>query len=415
MKQRTILHVDCNSFFCSVSLHYKPHLKKYPVAVGGDAESRHGIILAKNDHAKKYGVKTAMALWQAKQVCPNLVIIPPDYDLYSRFSKEIKEGIFSDYTNLQEPFGSDESWLDVTGSESIFGNGMEIAEAIRRRVKKEMGITVSIGVSWNKIFAKLGSDMKKPDAITEITPENYKEKVWSLPVEELLYVGPATTRKLHNKYVMTIGDLANYGEQYLVDMFGKTGYMLHSFANGLDNSPVSIDSAEPYIKSVGNSSVIAHDVTDPEEVKRWMYILADSVGPRMRQHGFAARTVEIMVCDNDMGYTTRQKGMPIPTNLNTDLASAAWGLFQNTYRWQKPIRKIGIRGSNLVFDTDPFQCSFERSADKQEKREELEKSIDSLNERWTHCVQRAVTMIDQTQTEWQIKEAQRRFTPIGWF
>ncbi len=410
--ERSILHVDCNSFFASASLLYKPHLKNLPVVVGGDESTRHGIVLAKNQAAKKYKIPTGAALWQARQLCPDLVVIPPDYELYDRFSKEIKQGIFADYTDQQEAFGSDESWLDVTGSVGLFGSGEEIAHLIRRRVKKEMGITVSVGVSWNKIFAKLGSDYKKPDAVTVFTQDNFKDHVWPLPVEDLLYVGPATRNKLYNKGVYTIGQLANTEERFLRDWFGVVGSYLWVYANGLESSPVG--ETEPPIKSVGNSSVIAHDVTAPEEVKRRMHLLAESVGPRMRALGFAARTISIWICDNDMGYISRQKSISIPTNLNCDLASEAFDLFQHTYRWQKPIRKIGISGSNLVFAKGSYQCSFWQSAERHEKREQLEETLDSLNGRWPHSIKRAITMFGGNDEERNTKELQRKFTPIGW-
>lgn len=412
VSDRVILHVDCNSFFASVSLLYKPHLKTYPVVVGGSEETRHGIVLAKNQEAKKYKIPTGAALWQARQLCPNLVVIPPDYDLYDRFSKEIKGGIFADYTDMQESFGSDESWLDVTGSTSLFGGGGEIADIIRNRVKREIGITVSVGVSWNKIFAKLGSDMKKPDAVTVIDRDTFTEIVWPLPVEELLYVGPATTRKLHNKGVYTIGQLANTKVQYLKDWFGVVGEYLWIYANGLENSPVG--QTAPPVKSVGNSSVIPHDVTTPKEVKRRIHMLAESVGPRMREHGFAARTICIWICDNDMGHMSRQRGLAMPTNLNHDLAGAAFSLFQDTYKWHKPIRKIGISGSNLVFAHDPFQCSIFESAEQHDRREKLEATMDSINKRWRYAVKRGITMFDDGDEERDVKDMQRQFTPIGW-
>lgn len=412
MAQRTVLHVDCNSFFASVSLLYKPHLKKFPVVVGGDEQSRHGIVLAKNELAKGYKIPTGAALWQARQLCPQVVVIPPDYELYERFSKDIKQGIFADYTDLQESFGSDESWLDITGSAHLFGGGPAVAEIIRRRVKGELGITVSIGVSWNKIFAKLGSDMKKPDAITVITPESYKEQVWPLPVEELLYVGPSTKRKLHNKCVYTIGALADTDPQCLKDWFGVVGSYLWAYANGQDTSPVG--QTEPPIKSVGNSSVIPHDVTDPEEVKRRIHLLAESVGPRMREHGFAARTITVWICDDEMAYTSRQCKLPSPSNLNTDLARAAFALFQKTYKWRRPIRKIGISGSDLVFDHTPYQCSLWQSAEAMERREKLESAMDGLNKRWPHSVSRAITMFGGNEEERSLKALQRKFTPTGW-
>ena len=234
---RVILHCDMNSFYASVECLYNPSIRNKPVAVGGSVEKRNGIILAKNDVAKRFGVKTGDALWQARQKCPNLVIVPPDFKKYIKLSRLAVE-IYNSYTNLVEGFGLDECWLDVTGSTHLFGSGEEIAEAIRQRVKTELGITCSIGVSFNKIFAKLGSDMKKPDAITVITKDNYKSTVWPLPVEDLLFVGRATKQKLNRYGIKTIGDLACSNLSFLETLLGKWGSYLWGYANGLDASTV---------------------------------------------------------------------------------------------------------------------------------------------------------------------------------
>lgn len=207
MTDRTILHCDMNNFYASVECLYNPALRGKPVAVGGDVEARHGIILAKNYEAKKYGVQTGEALWQAKQKCPGLTIVPPSFEKYLRFSRLARE-IYGCYTDRIESFGLDECWLDLTGSERLFGGGKAVADKLRERIKFELGVTISVGVSHNKIFAKLGSDMKKPDATTVITRENYKDVVWPLPVSDLLFVGPATTRKLARYGIHTIGQLA---------------------------------------------------------------------------------------------------------------------------------------------------------------------------------------------------------------
>lgn len=234
---RVILHSDMNSFYASVEIMLNPELRNKPVAVGGSTEERHGIILTKNQIAKKYGIKTGMVNWEAKLLCPDLVIITPHYEQYIKYSKMARE-IYSRYTDKIEPFGMDECWLDMTESTELFGNGFDIANNIRKTIKSELGLTVSIGVSFNKIFAKLGSDMKKPDAITVINRENYKDKVWNLPVEDLFYVGPATKRKLNSIGVQTIGNLAKFPVNILKDKLGKNGIMLSAYANGADTSPV---------------------------------------------------------------------------------------------------------------------------------------------------------------------------------
>lgn len=263
--QRTILHSDMNSCYASIELLYHPELRGKPLAVGGDPEARHGIILAKDQLAKKSGVKTGMALWQARECCPDLQIVPPRMDIYLRFSK-LAHKIYADYTDLQEAFGLDESWLDVTASAQIKGDGMRIAEEIRQRIKRELGITVSIGVSWNKIFAKFGSDYKKPDAITEITRDNYREIVWTKPVEDLLYVGPATRKKLHRYGIYTIGQLAACDDTFLKSTLGKMGLVLGAFANGTDQTPVSLENSSAPIKSIGNSTTTFRDLTTDLDV-----------------------------------------------------------------------------------------------------------------------------------------------------
>lgn len=248
---RTILHSDCNCFYASVELLHHPELRGKPVAVGGDPEARHGIVLTADYTAKRCGVKTGMALWQAKQICPDITFLPPRMDLYLRFSRMAQE-IYAEYTDQREPYGIDESWLDVTDSVSIKGDGYQIAQEISSRMKKELGITVSVGVSFNKIFAKLGSDYKKPDAITTMNKDEYKEKAWPLPVSDLLYVGSATNKKLKSMGIHTIGDLAETDERFLNRRLGKMGNILWAFANGYDDSPVKLENTSAPIKSVGN-------------------------------------------------------------------------------------------------------------------------------------------------------------------
>ena len=302
---RTILHSDCNCFYASVELLHHPELRGKPVAVGGDPEARHGIVLTADYIAKRHGVKTGMALWQAKQVCPDITFLPPRMDLYLRFSKMTHE-IYGEYTDRQEPYGIDECWLDVTDSVGIKGDGYKVAQEISSRIKSELGITVSIGVSFNKIFAKLGSDYKKPDAITTMNKDEYREKAWPLPVSDLLYVGSATTKKLYSMGITTIGGLAQTDERILVGRFGKMGSILWSFANGYDESPVKIENTSAPVKSVGNSTTTPKDMETDEDVKIVLYILAESVAARLRENGFRCRTVEISLRDKDLYHFTKQ-------------------------------------------------------------------------------------------------------------
>ena len=296
---RTILHSDCNCFYASVELLHHPELRGKPVAVGGDPEARHGIVLTADYTAKRYGVKTGMALWQAKQVCPDITFLPPRMDLYLRFSRMAQE-IYADYTDKREPYGIDESWLDVTDSATLKGDGFHIAQEISSRMKKELGITVSVGVSFNKIFAKLGSDYKKPDAITTMYEDEFQRKAWCLPVSDLLYVGNATNKKLYSMGIRTIGDLAKSDETLLVRKLGKMGSILWAFANGYDESPVKLENTSAPVKSVGNSTTTPRDMETDEDVRIVLYILAESVAARLRENGFRCRTVEISVRDKEL-------------------------------------------------------------------------------------------------------------------
>ena len=347
MSERTILHSDCNCFYASVEQLHHPELRQKPLAVGGDPQARHGIVLTANYIAKKFGVKTGMALWQAKQLCPDIVFVPPRMDLYLRFSRMAHE-IYSEYTDLYEPYGIDENWLDVSASATLKGDGLKIAEDISRRVKSELGITVSIGVSFNKIFAKLGSDYKKPDAITTMYRDEFKEKAWKLPASDLLYVGKSTDKKLRNLGIKSIGDIANADEKVLHSHLGKMGSILWGFANGYDDSPVRLEHTHAPIKSVGNSTTTFRDLINDEDVKIVIYMLSESVAARLRENGFQCRTVEISVRDNELFSFTRQTKIDHATNITGEIAETAFALFKANYNWRQPIRSIGVRGADLV-------------------------------------------------------------------
>ena len=394
--QRTVLHADLNNFYASVECLYRPDLRGKPVAVGGDPEQRHGIILAKNYPAKKYGITTGEAIWQAKQKCPELVVLPPNFRLYLRFARLARQ-IYADYTDQIEPFGLDEAWLDVTGSASLFGDGQTIADEIRRRISDEMGVTASVGVSWNKIFAKLGSDMKKPDATTVISKENFKQSVWKLPAEDLLYVGPATHRKLLARNIKTIGDLALTEPEYLHTWFGKWGDVLYTFANGLDTSPVACLGEEAMIKSIGNSTTTPRDLTCNADVSLILYVLCENVAMRLREHGFECRTVEISVRDNDLYSFTRQHKQGRPTNLASEIHKAAMELFCKSYDWRKPIRSVGVRGCDLqTAGSDFLQLSLLYDEARRDKLIRLEVTIDRIRQRFGNLsIQRALLLKDR--------------------
>ena len=408
---RTILHSDCNGFYASVECLYNPDIRDKPVAVGGDAEKRHGIILAKNELAKKYKIKTGEAIWQARQKCPSLVVVPPHFDRYMRFSRMCRR-IYADYTDRIENFGLDEAWLDVSGNEM---SGEVIADEIRRRVKEELGITVSIGVSFNKIFSKLGSDYKKPDAVTVISKENYRDVVFPLKVENLLYVGPATKKKLNRLGVYTIGELAAFPLSALRDNFGKWGDVLYTFSNGYDSSPVMYADETSAIKSIGNSTTAVRDLTCLEDVKMIFMVLCDSVSRRLREQGARAGLVGISVRDKDLYSFTRQHKLNTPTDITEEIFSAAMELFIDNYHWEKSIRSLGVSVSELRPLHEAVQLTMLCDESQRERRMSLDRSLDALKRRFgTFCVRPATLMKDPRLSGFSPKE-EHVIHPVGYF
>lgn len=407
---RTILHSDCNCFYASVELLHHPELRGKPVAVGGDPEARHGIVLTADYTAKRRGVKTGMALWQARQVCPDIIFLPPRMDLYLRFSRMAQE-IYAEYTDKREPYGIDESWLDVTDSVSLKGDGYHIAQEISSRMKKELGITVSVGVSFNKIFAKLGSDYKKPDAITTMNKDEYRDKAWPLPVSDLLYVGSATNNKLRGIGIRTIGDLARTEESLLVRKLGKMGSILWAFANGYDESPVKIENTSAPIKSVGNSTTTPKDMETDEDVKIVLYILAESVAARLRENGFRCRTVEISIRDKDLLHFSKQVKLQNASNITREIAEAGYKLYKESYRmpadehelknsrpefYQKLLRSIGIRGTDLVTDYFWEQLDMFMDPQAREKQMKVDAAVDNIRKRFGfYSIQRGLMYQDR--------------------
>ena len=414
MGKRVILHSDINACYAAIEHLHRPELNGKPLAVGGDPEARHGIVLTADYIAKKYGVKTGMALWQAKQVCPELNIVSPRMDLYLRFSRMAHE-IYGEYTDLQEPYGVDESWLDVTASGSLKGDGYKIAKEISNRMKSELGITVSIGVSFNKIFAKLGSDYKKPDAITTMYEDEFKSKAWALPVSDLLYVGRSTNQKLARFGIKTIGDLAQTDEHLLMSHLGKMGGILWGFANGYDDSPVKMEHTHAPIKSIGNSTTTPRDLETDEDVKIVLYILAESVAARLRDNGFKCRVVEISVRDNELYSFTRQHKIDHATNITGEIATEAYRIFKENYNWRKPIRSVGVRGADLVNDNYWEQMDLFSSVEQREKQMKLDDAVDTIRRRFGfYSVQRGLVYRDKILSSVNAKEDHTTH-PIGYF
>ncbi len=399
--QRTIFHIDLNNFYASVECLYRPELRHRPIAVCGDVEARHGIVLAKNYPAKQSGVKTGEAIWQAKQKCPGLITVPPDFRKYLRFSRLAKL-IYADYTDQIEPFGIDEAWLDMSRSLKIFGDAHMIATEIRRRLREEIGITGSIGISFNKIFAKLGSDLNKPDATTVITENNFQKIVWPLPVGELLYVGRSTQRKLENRAIFTVGDLAKADVNGLRLLLGVWGETLWNFANGYDAAVVRHSGEEYLIKSVGNSTTTARDLRNEQDAKLIIFVLSESIAARLRELGLKCTTVAITIRNIELVSCVRQGKLTRPSFLSAEIAQTALELLTN-YNWDKPIRSLGVRGCDLVTANEHIQLNlFEGD---RTSSEELEKTVDGIRARFGHySVRRCSMLLDRKLTGFSPKE-----------
>ena len=378
---RIILHCDLNRFYASVELRDRPDLRDVPAAVCGDPTSRHGIILAKNEPAKKYGVQTAETIWQAKKKCPGLVLLPPHHSLYREISRQVN-AIYDQYTDLVEPFGIDESWLDITHTLHLLGgDARAVADALRERMKREMGLTLSVGVSFNKVFAKLGSDYKKPDATTVIDRENWRELVWPLPVGALLYVGSAARKLLSQFGVRTIGDLAACRRDALETLMGKMGAQLHDYANGLDADPVRSRYAAEPVKSVGNGTTFPANLTTAEQVRSGIALLSDSVATRLRRAGLYAGGVQVTVRDPQFHDRSRQAQLPAPTHLIRELTAAAMDLTRQLWKPPAPVRALTVTAIHLVADGEAYEQEDLFSAEaapKKDRQEKLEAAMDRL-------------------------------------
>lgn len=391
--ERVILHVDQNNFFASVECLYDHNLKKIPMAVGGDVEKRHGIVLAKNALAKRFGVQTGEPLWQARQKCPQIVFVPPHFERYIKYSKKAKK-IYAQYTNQVESFGLDECWLDVTASQ--FGSGKEIADELRQRIRLELGLSVSVGVSFNKVFAKLGSDSPKPDATTVISRDNFRDIVWPKPVKELLYVGRATERNLCQKGIFTIGALAQTEPEIIESWLGKHGLNIWRFANGLDYSPVApVDRTIP-AKSIGNSTTTPRDLLTDEEVKITMTVLCESVAARLREHHLNCSTVQISIRDNELYSYERQVKLPFPSCVSAVILEKAFELYKQNHTSGKPIRSIGVTACHLT-EAETVQLSLLPEERKIQRLGDLACAVDGLRRRFgNRCLRPGSLLVDRS-------------------
>jgi Nucleotidyltransferase/DNA polymerase involved in DNA repair len=392
---RIVLHSDLNNFFASAEASENPELKKVPCAVCGNIEERHGIVLAKNELAKKYGIKTGQVIWQAKKACPNLVIVPPNYSLYLKFSKYVQK-IYCDYSDRIESFGIDEAWIELTGCPGIktISDGEKTANEIRKRIFAETGLTVSIGVSDNKTFAKLASDYKKPDAITVFSPDNFEQTICNIEISELLYVGKATTNKLNEVGIRTIGDTATASEAFLKSMLGKNGTHLSASSCGYDISPVEGYQNEREIKSIGNSTTPMRDLQSVDDVKCVCFLLAEEVCTRLREHGLKCKTLAIhMRTASSLIVMERQCTLPLACNTVTDFSKAAMALFTKSYNWKESLRSFGVRACNLVSATNDAQLCFFEKEEKAEKYHRIDRAVDQIRSRFgDSSVRRAILL-----------------------
>lgn len=380
-EERVILHCDLNNFFASVSLLFNPTLRSVPVAVCGDKEQRHGIVLAKNEAAKRCGVKTAEAIFEAKAKCPELVILPPMMDKYKEYSEKAHR-IYEEYTDMIEPFGIDECWLDVTGSRLLFGSGEEIADKIRREIKQKLGITVSVGVSFNKVFAKLGSDMKKPDGITVISRENFREKIWRLPISDLLFVGRKTTDRLHSCGICTIGDAAVCSDEMLERLLGKNGLELKRYALGEDNSPVSRQHEKATPKSIGRSVTRQQDFKTPDEIWGMFLSLAREISDSLREQGLYAGGVQVHIRNAALSVKEFSRSYPDSVNGAKIIAERGMELLNEHFGFTEPLRSVGLRAINLRGYQTAIQEDIFGDSEKRETEEKIESSIYELRKKF---------------------------------
>ena len=380
-EERVILHCDLNNFFASVSLLFNPTLRSVPVAVCGDKEQRHGIVLAKNEAAKRCGVKTAEAIFEARAKCPELVILPPMMDKYKEYSEKAHR-IYEEYTDMIEPFGIDECWLDVTGSRLLFGSGEEIADKIRREIKQKLGITVSVGVSFNKVFAKLGSDMKKPDGITVISRENFREKIWRLPISDLLVVGRKTTDRLRSCGICTIGDAAVCSDEMLERLLGKNGLELKRYALGEDNSPVSRQHEKATPKSIGRSVTRQQDFKTPDEIWGMFLSLAREISDSLREQGLYAGGVQVHIRNAALSVKEFSRSYPDSVNGAKIIAERGMELLNEHFGFTEPLRSVGLRAINLRGYQTAIQEDIFGDSEKRETEEKIESSIYELRKKF---------------------------------
>ncbi|MEA4969431.1 MAG: DNA polymerase IV [Candidatus Pelethousia sp.] len=375
--ERTILHCDCNGYFASVECIARPELWDVPMAVCGDPKNRHGVILAKNELAKGYGIVTAETVWQALRKCPNLTLVRPHHEKYREYSRRIN-AVYQQYTDQVEAFSVDESWLDVTASLHLFGTGKEIADELRRRIRTEIGLTISVGVSFCKTFAKLGSDYKKPDATTEITRENFRDILWPLPARSMLYVGRAAEETLLKGGIRTIGDIAEAGKGRLRSLLGRTGETIWEYACGLDEEPVKRIGEEEATKSIGCGLTFSRDLVGLKDIRAGLTMLSDTIGTRLRRQGLCCTTVQVQIKNPQLQVICRQKRLEAGTNSTREILEAALSIVQASWRMNAPIRMLTVTAAGLSTDGTAQLSLFDLGAEKRCHNEKLDSAMDAI-------------------------------------
>lgn len=414
MKERVILHCDINHCYAQIEEMMAPELRNIAMAVGGHEESRHGIILAKNDLAKKYKIKTGESLREAYKKCPHLLIVHPHYEEYLYYTEKVKN-IYREYSDRVESFGLDEAWVDISDSVSLYGNPKKIAEIIQQRVLEEVGLTISIGLSFNKIFAKLGSDMIKPMGLVEINRDNYKYKAWDLPVQDLLCVGRATQAKLNLYGIETIGDLACFDVNVLKRNLGKMGEIIYWFANGYDQSEVAFVGSAEEAKSIGNGITTPKDIRNMEEAKIVFYVLCESVAQRAREQGLEGKCVSIHLRDKDLKSFSRQKKIERATNDSDEMMAAVMELLEKNYDFLKPLRSVTVTLSKLQMEKQEYQMSLFENENSRQRKRQLEETIDQIRSLYGHdAVKRCSMLIDEELSGFDPKNDHTIF-PVGYF
>lgn len=392
---KVVLHADLNNFYASVACIRHPEWRELPLAVCGDPTLRHGIVLAKNMPAKRNGVMTGQAIWQARETCPGLQTVAPDFEEVLRYSGIVRH-ILSRYTNRVQPFGVDEAWLDISGPGTEIGDGYRIANHIRHAVREETGLTVSVGVGDNRVFAKLGSDLKKPDGVSVVCAQNRRTVLDPLPVNDLLFIGRATTRKLQAIGIYTIGQLAATDPAVLKALFGKTGLMLSGFSRGDDAAAVLAEDEQPKMKSVGNSITAAHDIVSLHDARITLYGLCESVASRMRKHHVVGRVVQVSIRNAALDWYQRQQKLAFDTDCSFDLFETSYALLTANWREGDPLRSLGVSVSTLSPANELIQLSFLPETAARQKQQILEQTIDSIRERYGHfAIQRAIMLYDR--------------------